>query len=83
MWLIHDDFRFFGIKGRKDHENGDKEAAKVALLVFREVFHSLDDPPRDFHPNSELQQLSPPSLEVANGFYRNNRLTFSWTSKLH
>ena len=59
MWLIHDDFRFFGIKWSKYHANGGKETAKVALRVFREVVHSLDDLPRDFHPNSELQQLSP------------------------
>ena len=74
---------FFGIKGSKDHANGDKETAKVALLVFREVVHSLDDLPRDFHPSSELQQLSPPSLEAANGFYRNRSLTFSGVAKLH
>ena len=81
--LIHDDFRFFGIKGRKNHANGDKETAKVALRVYREVVHSLYDLPRDFHLNSELQQLSPPSLKAANGFYRISSLTFSWTAKLH
>ena len=41
MWLIHDDFRFFGIKGSKDHAEGDKETAKVALQVYREVVYSL------------------------------------------
>ena len=42
MWLIHDDFRFFDIKWSKDHTNGEKEIAKVALRVYREVFHSLE-----------------------------------------
>ena len=42
MWLIHDDFRFFGIKGSKDHAEGDKETTKVALQVYREVVHSLE-----------------------------------------
>ena len=41
MWLIHDDFRFFGIKGSKDHAEGDKETTKVALKVYREVVYSL------------------------------------------
>ena len=41
MWLIHDDFRFFGIKGRKDHAEGDKGRAKVALQVYREVVYGL------------------------------------------
>ena len=41
MWLIHDDFRFFGIKGSKDHAEGDKETTKVAFQVYREVFYSL------------------------------------------
>jgi hypothetical protein len=31
MWLIHDDFRFFGIKWSKDHANGDKETAKGGI----------------------------------------------------
>ena len=42
MWLIHDDFRFFDIKWSKDHADGDKETAKVALRVYREVVHSLE-----------------------------------------
>ena len=42
MWLIHDDFRFFGIKESKDHADGDKEIAKVALRVYRDVVHSLE-----------------------------------------
>ena len=42
MWLMHDDFRFFGIKWSKYHVNGDKETAKVALRVYREVVHSLE-----------------------------------------
>ena len=41
MWLIHDDFRFFGIKGSKDHTEGDKETAKVALQVYREVVYNF------------------------------------------
>ena len=83
MWLIHDDFRFLALKRAKDHANGDKETTKVTLRVHREVVHSLDDLPRDFHLNSELQQLSPPSLKAANRFYRISSLTFSWTAKLH
>ena len=83
MWLIHDDFRFLALKRAKDHAKGDKETAKVTLRVHREVVLSIDDLPRDFHLNSELQQLSPPSLKAANGFYRNNSLNFSWTAKLH
>ena len=46
------------------------ETTKVKLWVHREVVHNLDDFPRDFHLNSELQQLSPPSLKAANMFYR-------------
>ena len=42
MWLIHDDFRFFDIKWSKDHADGDKETAKVALRVYREVVHNLE-----------------------------------------
>ena len=42
MWLIHDDFRFFDIKWSKDHSNEDKETAKVALRVYREVVHNLE-----------------------------------------
>ena len=83
MWLIHDDFRFLALKRAKDHAKGDKETTKVTLRVHREVVHSLDDLPHEFHLNSELQQLSPPSLEAANGFYRNSSLTFSWTAELH
>ena len=75
MWLIHDDFRFLALKRAKDHANGDKETAKVTLRVHREVVHSLDDLPRDFHLNSELQQLSPPSLKAANTFYRISSFT--------
>ena len=71
------------LKRAKDHAKGDKETTKVTLRVHREVVHNLDDLPRDFHLNFELQQLSPPSLKAANGFYRNNSLTFSWTAKLH
>ena len=41
MWLIHDDFRFFGIKESEDHADGDKETAKVALHVYREVVYSF------------------------------------------
>ena len=54
IFVIHDDFRFLALKRAKDHAKGDKETAKVTLRVHREVFHSLDDPPRDFHLNSEL-----------------------------
>ena len=42
MWLIHDYFRFLDIKWRKDHADGDKETAKVELLVYRKVVHSLE-----------------------------------------
>ena len=42
MWLIHDDFRFFGIKGSKDHADGDKETTKVALRVYREFVHNFE-----------------------------------------
>ena len=65
---------FLALKREKDHANGDKETSKVAFRVHREVFHSLDDLPRDFHLNSELQQLSPSSLKIGNMFYRINSL---------
>ena len=42
MWLIHDDFRFFDIKWSKDHAIEDKETAKVALRVYKEVVHNLE-----------------------------------------
>ena len=41
MWLIHDDFRFLALKRAKDHAKGDKETAKVALHVYREVVYSF------------------------------------------
>ena len=42
MWLIHVYFRFFDIKWSKNHTDGGKEIAKVALRVCRKVVHSLE-----------------------------------------
>ena len=34
-WLMHYDFRFFALKGRKDHVKRRQGSNEVALLVFR------------------------------------------------
>jgi hypothetical protein len=62
---MHDDFRFLALKGRKDHEKGDKETMRWHCWFLGEDVHSLGDLPRDSHHSSELQSISPPSLEAA------------------
>jgi len=42
---MHDDFRFFDIKWSKNHADGDKETAKVALQGYREVVCNIEGSP--------------------------------------
>ena len=57
---------FLALKGSKDHEKGDKETVRWHCWFLGEDVHSLGDLPRDSHHSSELQPISPPSLEAAN-----------------
>ena len=56
----------FGIKREQRPQERRQGDSEVALLVLGEDVHGLGDLPRDSHHSSELQSISPPSLEAAN-----------------